>query len=551
MPNFRLKGRSGSGSCSGSRPRQPDDTIRNTGAAADDVATMGKRDIAVAAVCMLYCGLYAVVRLSVSSTMELDEAEQFLNGSLLSLGYAHQPPLYSWLVYGMSKLFGLNIQTIVATKYTILFFFYFSCYLITRSFWNRRESLLIIGTLLIFPTYAYEFNRDLSHSILVSAMASITCYLFVQLLRRERTFDYLLLGTSIGLGFLSKYNFAFFLLALILAAASFHEGRRVLLNRKAFLSLASFILIVFPHVMWLYQNDYLPFRRALNKADAGTLDLSSAQQIFNIVAASYNGVLAFLVICLIFFGFSVSWRNVRNQSRSRLRLFQYLSMYGLTIPLLIIPVLKTGHFSERWLAPLLFSLPLAVFSVVDIRAHTRRFKLLGYLCVFIAVTVLAARLFIGFFPDLTGKVERIHTPFRDLSQQLGQELAERGIDDMRNVTIVTHSEFLAANIVACLPGAKFSLLSSDREIVKGTSRNGTNVLVWDAVKAAKYREDLLPKKFARHFPSALLLRPLSASYLRSPDVPPFVLGAALTQERESVSIRQVPEILRAQHRPIR
>ena len=204
---------------------------------------IGNQDLAVAAIFFLYCCIYAALRLSVSSTMELDEAEQFLNGSSLSLGYAHQPPLYSWFVYGMAKLFGLNIQTIIATKYIIIFFFYFSFYLIARSFWNMRAALLISGTLLIFPTYSYEFNRDLSHSVLVTAMASITCYLFVRLLRRERTSDYLLLGASIGLGFLSKYNFAFFLLALMLAAVSFHEAVESFSTKKQSFPLYLFSLL--------------------------------------------------------------------------------------------------------------------------------------------------------------------------------------------------------------------------------------------------------------------------------------------------------------------
>lgn len=501
------------------------DKNRHNASETNDKEGLGNQDLAVAAIFFLYCCLYAVMRLSISSTMEMDEAEQFLNGPFLSFGYANQPPFYSWLVYVMAKLFGLNIQTIIATKYIIMFFFYFSFYLIARSFWNTRASLLITGTLLIFPTYSYEFNRDLSHSVLVAAMSSITCYIFVLLLRRERASGYLLLGASIGLGFLSKYNFAFFLLALMLAAASFHEGRRTFFNKKIFLSFASFVLIVSPHVMWLYQNDYLPFRRALDKADAGVLDLSSARQILHIVSASYNGVLAFLVICLIFLGSSISWRNLRNQSQSHLRLFHYLSFYGLIIPLLIIPVLKTGHFSERWLAPLLFSLPLAVFSGVNMLSNNRRFKLLGYLCVFIAVSILATRSFVGFFPDLSGKVERIHTPFREVSRQLGQELAVRGIDDLRDIAIISRSEFLTANVVACLPGAKFSLLSRDYRIIKNMSGNRTKVIVWDAVKKG---EDV-PKKYAPEFPSAVPLGTFKASYLRSSNLPPFVLGAALVQ----------------------
>jgi 4-amino-4-deoxy-L-arabinose transferase-like glycosyltransferase len=484
-----------------------------------------KQHLAVAGIIFLYCCLFAVLRLSVSSSMELDEAEQFLNGSFFSLGYTHQPPFYSWLIYGLSMLFGMTIQTLIVTKYTIMFFFYFSFYLIARSFWNTRASLFISSTLLLFPTYAYEFNRDLSHSILVTAMASLTCYLFILLLLRKKTTDYLLLGISIGLGFLSKYNFAFFLLALILAAASFHEGRGVLFNKRIYLSLATFITTVSPHVLWLFQNDFLPFRHALTKADAGALQLSEARKIFHIIVSSYTDVIVFLVIFLIFCNFSISWRDRGRQFQSHLRLFRYLAIYGLTIPILVITVLRAGHFSERWLAPLLFSLPLAVFSTVDMQANTRRFRLLGYLCIFIAVAILVVRSFIGFFPELAGKVERIHTPFRYVSLQLKQELSERGIDDLRELTIITDNGYLGANMVANLPGAKSFLTSGHQSIQKGAAETRAKVLLWDAGKQGVD----IPPEFAREFPSALSLGTFRASFLRSSKFPPFALGAALVQ----------------------
>jgi lipopolysaccharide core galacturonosyltransferase RgtB len=486
---------------------------------------LGKKDLPAAGIIFLYCCLFAVLRLSVSSTMELDEAEQFLNGYFFSLGYAHQPPFYSWIVYGMSMLFGMNIETLTVTKYAIMFFFYFSFYLIARSFWNIRASLLMTGTLLFFPTYSYEFNRDLSHSVLVAAMASITCYLFVRLLRQERPADYLLFGVAIGLGFLSKYNFAFFLSALILAAASFHEGRGVLFNKRIFLSLAACILIVSPHVLWLVQNDFLPFRHAMTKADTGTLQLSSVQEIFNIIASSYSGVLIFLVIFLVFFGFRLSRDDSRSRSTLCLRLFRYLAVYGLTIPFLVISVLRTGHFSERWLAPLLFILPLAVFSAVDTEANIHRFRLLGYLSIFIAVAILVARSFIGFFPDLAGKVERIHTPFSYVSLQLKQELEEKGIDDLRDLTIIANNEFLAANMVSCLPGAKSFLTGGAHSMVKDVVKTRAKVILWDARKQGAD----VPEEFARQFPSAHPLRTFRASFLRSSKFPPFAIGAALVK----------------------
>ena len=279
--------------------------------------------------------------------------------------------------------------------------------------------------------------------------------------------------------------------------------------------------------MWLYQNNYVSFRHALDKADAGAIDLSSAWQIFHIIFASYSGVFVFFAITLIFFGFSISWRNLRHGPQLHPTLFHYLSFYGLTLPILIILVLRTGHFSERWLSPLLFCLPLAVFSEINIQLNNRRFKLLGYLCIFIAVVILAARSFYGFFPDFSGKVERIHTPFSYVSQQLRQELEERGIDDLRDITIITNNDFVAANVAACLPGAKFFIFSRDHRVVKKeTLGPGAKVLLWDV---AKEEGEGIPEKYARKFPSAISLGPFRASFLYSSNFPPFALGAALVQ----------------------
>jgi 4-amino-4-deoxy-L-arabinose transferase-like glycosyltransferase len=480
-----------------------------------------RQDLATAGLIFLYCLLFAVLRVSVSSSMELDESEQFLNGSFFSLGYAHQPPLYSWIVHSMSLPFGMGLWTLVMAKYTILFSFYLSFYLIARTFWSARASLLVTGSLLFFPTYSYEFNRDLSHSILVTAMASISCYLFLRLLRQKRTVDYLLFGVSLGLGLLSKYNFLFFLSALVLAAASFHKGRRVLFDKRTLVSLTGCLLTVSPHILWLIQNEFLPFRHALTKAETGGLPLSEPQKVLSVVLSSYSGVIIFLAIFTALFGFRIL-RTVRR-SRPSSSFFGYLVFYGLSLPLFVIVVLRTGHFSERWLAPLLFCVPLAMFSRIEPEPDNTRVKALGYLALIVAVSVFLARSFIGFFPDDAGKVERIHTPFRDISTQLERELGEKGIGDLRGLTIVTDSELLAANIGYCLPGTTIYLADRVRTGGNSGSETKTKVILWDAGR----RGENIPDAFARKYPSARPLGVLRAPYLRASRFPPYALGVAL------------------------
>jgi len=61
-------------------------------------------DVVAIGIFLLYCLAFAVSRLMISSTMELDEAEQFLLASSFRWGYPAQPPLYSWIVHIISSI---------------------------------------------------------------------------------------------------------------------------------------------------------------------------------------------------------------------------------------------------------------------------------------------------------------------------------------------------------------------------------------------------------------------------------------------------------------
>jgi 4-amino-4-deoxy-L-arabinose transferase-like glycosyltransferase len=95
-------------------------------------------DIYAAGAIGLYCVVYLLLRLLVSPTMEMSEAEQFLDASAFSFGYSQQAPLYSWLVKAASVLFGMNFVTIIAVKYFFLFLFYFVFFLLAREFWGQE-----------------------------------------------------------------------------------------------------------------------------------------------------------------------------------------------------------------------------------------------------------------------------------------------------------------------------------------------------------------------------------------------------------------------------
>jgi 4-amino-4-deoxy-L-arabinose transferase-like glycosyltransferase len=491
-------------------------------------------NLLAAGIIFLYCLVYASTRLLISSTMELDEAEQFIIGSVYSWGYSNQPPVYTWIVKMISSLFGMNIRTLIAVKYCLMFCFYFSFYLISHSFWDRKKSLLVTGSLLLFYTYSYDFNRHLSHTILVTAMASITSLIYIHLLLKKNTSYYLLLGISIGFGIISKYNFVFFLSALILASISTKEGRRMIFDRRTLLSVLICCLIILPHFLWLIHQKFPSIHHALLKAHAGELKLHSVQSLFMVIGSSFYGVVTFPLIFGIFFWHHVSLNTTKNSQI--LSIFRWLIFYGLMIPLSGILILRTGHFSEKWLAPVLFCVPLALFSLVDMDMNKNRFRLFGYLCTFIAIMILLVRAFIGFLPDAVGKVERIHTPFKAVSLQLIKELQEKGIHNLQDLTVVTDSGYLAVNIIVNMPGAKFMVLKNDMKEVSFQKRDV--IIVWDASKQGIY----IPKKFLDVFPSAIPINRkvankvafciLNFAFLQPLSMPPLQCSRVLRLHRE-------------------
>lgn len=488
------------------------------------------KDFLAAGVIFLYCLAYAAIRLLISSSMELSEAEQFLDASVFSAGYNQQAPLYSWITGVVSLLFGMNIVTLTVVKYSLLFLFYFFFFLIARNFWDRAKSLLITGSLLLFPTFSYELHRDLTHTVLVSLMALITCFLYIRAMREAKTVYYLLAGISIGLGILSKYNFIFFLTALLLSSLSCREGRRLLFDRRIVLSVLSAILVLLPHVVWLVQENFLSLDYALTRSRAGESAIKPSPNIVSVLGFSYLEVLLFFFVFGVFFYRYFSWNeNKHNQS---LRLFRLIAFYGLLIPLFVVFFLLGGNFSSRWLAPVLFTLPLTMFSFISMDMSKVEFRFFRFLCILIAISVLTVKTFVGFFPDAAGKVERVHNPYKVLTQQLTGKLKESSIDDFSDLAVIADSDgrdkVVAVNIMACLQTKKFVPLkhvmrdSSSREDIM----KGGGIFVFDISRHGATP----PKEFIAAFPSAHIVI-LKAPYLHSLRFPPYVLGVVIIPKR--------------------
>lgn len=459
--------------------------------------------------------------------MSLDEAEQFLIATVLKWGYPSQPPLYSWIVHIISSISGLNIYTLVFVKFSILFLFYSVFYITARYFWEPRPSLAVTGSLMLFPLYAYEFNRDLSHSILVTLAAALTFLIYIRMIRARNVLSYIFIGLIVALGILSKYNFFLFLIALIFASLSTKEGRRILFDKRIFISLLVCLSVLLPHILWLVQENFLPFQHAMREARSGSISVNSPIKAAFSLLSAYAGLVIFLAVFFIFFFPFISAKS-RSKSDDAKILF-FASAFGLIIPICVAILIRSPYFAERWLAPIMFLIPLSCFHMVDLNAHSRRLRALRWLAALILLLVLVARIFAGFMPDITGRVERIHIPFQELSVRLSKMLAAPDETPIRkDIAIVTDDAHIAANLMIWMPGIRFVHLWQ----VRGNKLNGLSIpsqdviILWNANKLGKDT----PGKYLHYYPSVSATS-VQAPYLHAKKLPPFVLGIGFVEPR--------------------
>ncbi len=481
-------------------------------------------DAAAAAGFFLYCAIFAVVRLSASPVMELDEAEQFLVAAY-SWHNSNQPPLFTWILRGLFSAFGPDGAALIAVKYFFIFLFYTTFYLTVRLFWNSRQSLIVTGALVFFLIYSYDFPRQVTHSILVSIFSVLAYFVYFRMLDDTRKWtDYAFFGVVCGLGMLSKYTFLIFLSALLPGSLSCRTGRKVFIDKRICIAAAICLIIVGPHFFVMLSDGFPAVIHALERTGAGEADMLAAKGFLHLVKACFLPVIQFCAVFLLF----IHRRDAINKDTrdDRIRILRWIAFYGAVVPFIAALGLQSVRFSERWLAPVLFTMPIALFSTVDFERRPARASLFGTICAITAVFILLFRMTAGFFPDQVGKVERIHIPFQKLSLDLEKELREEGISDLKQVTISSNGWHITANLAAMMPGIGTAALGKGGPVhTPGSMRN---VIVWKAAQTGDIPAAL--RKITADADVSWLKEP----YLHSYKFPPYILGAAFLRENRSM-----------------
>jgi 4-amino-4-deoxy-L-arabinose transferase-like glycosyltransferase len=390
---------------------------------------------------LIYFTLQLILRVCISSSLDLDESEQLVLTQKLSWGYGSQPPLYTWLQFGIFKFSGVSVFSLSLLKNILLFctylFTFRNAHLITRSY---ACAVAAAASLLFIPQIAWESQRDLTHSVLAATLVCATLFCFLRLREKRTLARFALFGACAGLGVLSKYNFALVLVALTFAAVSLPEFRSIILDKRMILAIVIAAVIILPNALWALDHRDLALRSA-NKF--------RIQESSHWLSAIVSGLKDLVVCSVTFFAplgvlyGIIFWKRPANSGPAEknpcisLLLRMFLVSYALIV--LAIIVFRISDVHDRWLQPILISSPLLAIAWLQPRLAAARLKCIVALAcvVMIAVTVsLHARII---FAERWGRTQPWNRPYDALAQQLKPTLAAAS-------TVLTDTTLLAGNL---------------------------------------------------------------------------------------------------------
>ena len=217
-----------------------------------------------AAFALVHAALWTALPATLYPNLPLDLIEALTYGREWQLGYDKLPPLPWWLIEVAYQAFGVDWVYYLIAQITVLAAFWLVWLLARRLVGpiGALVAVLIVDGLHYFNFTAPKFNHDVIQ-LPFWALAGLS---FHAALRDGKMRDWCLLGVAGGFALWAKY----FVVMLALPMAAFlvldREARPALRTAGPYVAALIAVVIASPHLVWLVDNDFLPFRYAEARA---------------------------------------------------------------------------------------------------------------------------------------------------------------------------------------------------------------------------------------------------------------------------------------------
>jgi 4-amino-4-deoxy-L-arabinose transferase-like glycosyltransferase len=204
--------------------------------------------------------IWTLVPSLTNKNLPLDTIEALAWGSNLDWGFNKHPPISAFFPEIFYQIFGAQDWAYyLLSQIFVLIAFYFVFKFAYEIFGNIKLSL--ISVFLLSSIYFYNFTTpEFNVNVCQLPFWSLVVYYSWKIYQsKEIKFkDCFLIGLFGAIGFLSKYLFFYLLLSIALLFIYLIYFKKIKkFNFKYLITLEVFIVLLIPHFVWLYNNDFI------------------------------------------------------------------------------------------------------------------------------------------------------------------------------------------------------------------------------------------------------------------------------------------------------
>lgn len=484
-----------------------------------------------------------------SPNAPLDVIEGYAWGHEWLWGTYKHPPMQAWILEIFAILTGRAFWAhFLASQISVVIAFW--------AVWQTGRKILgesqaFIGVLLLEGIIYYNFtSTEFNPNVLQLTFWALAGYSFHRAVKEDHLISWLLLGVWAAGGLYTKYSTALLLAVFAVLVIQRPEARRCLKKPGPYLAALVTGLLLLPHLVWIYQNDFLPFTYVKDRLVASgpatkyvTPPAFFPTYLLSPLVFTVGQLLAMIpaLLLLLMVDSSEETQAIPQQIDKFDRAFLTATTF---VPMVLTLIMAIGFgfkIHDMWGAPFFNFVGLwAIMTFFPSGAVIKLRFTIGWMVVFL-FTVLGVATANFLAPYITGKSSRIIFPGEELAKAATDAWHKNYVSPLRYVIGDT---WPAGNIAYYAEERPHLFINADPIISpwidqKNLKKSG-GVVVWceqycsrndDGKSMNRPKPDYLDKQF----PQAIIQKSLTIPRQTDADVYPVIIGWALIPPETSTS----------------
>jgi len=369
-----------------------------------------------------------------NQNLPLDTIEALAWGSNLDWGFNKHPPMSAFFVEIFYQIFGAQDWAYYLLSQICVIISFFVVFKFAEDFFENK-AFCLLSVLLLEGIYFYNFTTpEFNVNVCLMPFWALTVLYLWKGFKDNKIIDWLLVGLFAGFGFLSKYLFIYLGLAMDVFLIYMIYKKKI--DFKCLVSIIPFLIVLFPHLIWLTENNYITITYGLDRT--GTGDQNFLDHIIHplIFLGKQIGILIPFFLMFLF---------LKNNLKTKLnfkdnKLLFLLAINIVPIALVFLTSMIMGvKIRTMWMTT--FYLFFGVLVIYIFQSQINLNKLKGFTTAFIILFILSP--FAYAYVSITETDKRTDYPGRAMAQTMQSHWDKKEFN--LPINVVLGNEWIAGN----------------------------------------------------------------------------------------------------------